>query len=453
MRTEQVTGRELRRRYRAARAAREGRSPRRPLAVGLVLAGLALLIATPVLAGTGRAYRLQGTNLATEFVVQPYRLAAGTLDGRHVRLESGLLGFTDGAGTTGSGYCIDARAHRRHDAVYTDGSPLDGSVAGNPRQVRWLLARAFPNGPALLGSDPAGIARSSSVVQAAIWHFSDGFQLDPAGAPYVDTSYRAAYDRLVAAASAGLDPRKVAIRVTLPDAPIAAGRPARAVATLTGADGTVVVDGTEVSFVSSGGWLAPASAGPRQPGLQRLTVRTVGGQAVAWAGGPAGPGSSLELRASAMLPVPPGRVLVATLPTQRLVETSWGQERVVAQARMTFTAPVSPSPIVASPPPVVAAPSPRGTPPASPSATSRPPSRPTPPAAGPVAAPTPVIAPRPAPPVVTYAPPAPSAGESIISMPNTGHRRALSPTLAAGLALVGAGLLLGLSGSARRARI
>ncbi len=400
----------------------------------MILAGLGMMMVTPVLAEGAHTYRLQGPSLEGEFVVQPYWLAPGTIDGRHVRLQSGLLGFIDGGGTTGAGYCIDARAHRRHDAVYSEGSTLDGTVVASPRQVGWLLGHAFPNGPALLGDDPRGRARSSSAVQAAIWHFSDGFQLDPAGSPYVDAAYRQAYDQLVAQAGKETTSGHGGVRLVMPAPTVSVGHPAQLTAFVTNDDGTAVADGTEVTFRAAGGRLGavPGDVPKSDSAGGPFEVRATGGRATVWLATTAEGPARVSVDASVVIPAPPGRILVANLPTQRLVETSWGQETVRTQAVVTFVAPVPPVP-----------PSPPGaaTPPVA--------LKPSPPAAVTVVIPTPlppVPALSPPTPLISKPPALPYRGETVIQMPATGHPARGSLGIALGLILAGAGILVGRGG-------
>jgi TQXA domain-containing protein len=430
----EVTGRGLREQCRAAGS--EPGSRRRTAAVALVLGGLALLVTTPVMAASGRVYRLQGTNLATEFVAQPYWLAAGKVDGRHVRLEAGLLGFTDGTGVTSGGYCIDARTHRRHDAVYAEGNPLDAVVVANPRQVRWLLVHGYPNGPALLGSDRHGLARSSSVVQAAIWHYSDGFQLDPAGAPYVDGAYRGAYDLLVREASVGTPAGQAALHVSVTAPASRSARSAVISVLVTADDGTPAPDGSEVVFSTTEGRLSPAAGdGPSATPGQDLRVRSRAGRARALLTVGARFAGVVRVTAAAMLDTLPGRVLVAGVPTQRLVDTGRSREAVQGAATMQFRAPSPPArpPVIVPSAPVRPAPSPaRVTPTPLPSLTTVaqqavPPTRAAP------------VQPAPQP---TLAPTLPASGDTSVSMPLTGRGSRPPATLALGFLLLGAGVFL-----------
>ena len=346
------TGRELRVRY-AAGLRRAQRQP--SIRAGLLFAAALLSpLVLPALADGAPAYRLQGTSIATEFVNQPYAMAAGTLDGRHVNLQSGLLGFTDGQGVTGTGYCIDARTHRRHDAAYTEGAAITGASVANAGAVLWLLRHAYPNGPALLGGGTAGLARSSSVVQAAIWHFSDGFQLDDAGRPFVDPAYRAAYDGLLTRA-AGAAPRGHALLTIQGPAEgtVRADQAFSVVVHVSTDDGVAAPDGTIVLVSSNAATMAaekgaPAPHGPGNP----LQVRTSDGRGVVIVGAGPSPGSEISIAARAQLPTPPGRLLVSSVPNQRLVETSWGHEQVQAGIHLAVIARPSPVPTVAPRPTV-----------------------------------------------------------------------------------------------------
>ncbi|HEY8744370.1 MAG TPA: thioester domain-containing protein, partial [Chloroflexota bacterium] len=332
---------QLRKAY--ARASRRG--GRRDLwAAGLVAVGLLCLMLVPALAETQHTYRLQGANIATEFVVQPYWLASGSLDGHHFRFESGLIGFTDGQGVPGTGYCIDARTHRQHAASYTDGANLDAAGINNSRQILWLLRNAYPKGPALLGDDPRGLARSSSAVQAAIWYFSDGFQLDPAGAPYVDAAYRGAYDRLIAEANAAPAPAHGHMTLTGPSGIVSinslpADHGVDVTANVILDDGSTVADGTEVSLSSDDGNLSlPGQAGVPHPASSPLLLRTVAGHVTAHLVVAAAATKHVTISATAELPTAPGKVLNPNVASQRLVETSWGKETASAQVGLDFTA-------------------------------------------------------------------------------------------------------------------
>ncbi|MFN2463906.1 MAG: thioester domain-containing protein [Candidatus Dormibacteria bacterium] len=421
-----ITGTQLRRRYRAElRAIRRHPSTRAAI---LFAASLLTLFVLPALAEGPHTFHLQGADIGTEFVSQPYAMAAGTLDGRHFNLEAGLLGFTDGRGLTGTGYCADARTHRRHDAAYTDGPTIDAATVHNARAVLWLLRHGYPNGPALLGGGPAGLARSSSVVQAALWHFSDEFQLDPAGSPFVDSAYRAAYESLLREAALAGPPGHALLTLEGPPGNTVSADPARprfdvAVRVFTD-DGSPAPDGTEVLVSSNAAGLATLdTAALPHPAGNPLTLRTSAGRAaVSVAFDPASAGH-VSLAAQAVVATPPGRLLVSSVPTQRLVETTWGRETVEATTDVTVLAPPRPTPSSTVPPPPVKPPQVLASAPPTPAppriippspATPRAPTPAVPPIAvlppTPVLTATPVLAPTPLP---LPTPPLPSAGHDV----------------------------------------
>ncbi|MDQ6748854.1 MAG: thioester domain-containing protein [Candidatus Dormibacteraeota bacterium] len=401
-----------------------GSARRRWTSLTLVLVGLAMVLAMPVLAEPAPTYRLQGADLAQEFLVQPYWLTPGTVGGHHVGLEAGLLGFGDGAGITAAGYCIDARTHRRHDAAYQFGGRLDPGSVANSRQVQWLLANAYPNGPAALGSDPRGLARTSSAVQAAIWHFSDGFDLDPVGTAQVDIPYRRAFDSLVEQASRA--PARIAgqaaIAMEVPRQPAAADVPTHFVVRVTGDDGQPAVDGTEVAISSDGGRLGrDAAVLAATTTGRRLNLSTVGGGAEGWL---AATSATVTVTATTSVPVPPGRVLLSSQPTQRLVETGWGRRRLETVGAIEFAAP----PPTSSP----SAPAPA-------TQTVAPPVRATPPA--PPLAPT-VTTTVPAAAVPVGAPSLPRAGRHFVAAPVPQRHLPRLLRWGAGPLLIGSGLLV-----------
>jgi TQXA domain-containing protein len=398
-------------------------------------ASLLSLVIAPVLAAAPHSLRLQGANLATEFVYQPYVLAAGTIDGRHYNFEAGLLGFTDGQRLAGTGYCIDARTHRRHTADYTDGASAVSAGVPNAGPILWLLRHEYPNGPARLGGDAKGLARSSSVVQAAIWHFSDGFELDPAGRPLVDGAYRAAYDQLVAAAAAGAPAPRPMLTVDGPGAtPVTVDMAHLGFDVVVRGqmdDGSALPAGTTV-LVSSGaaglGLVGGATA--HHPVSAPLAVSLSGGRAVVHVTVKPRELATVRLQARADLPAPPGRVLIATVATQRLVETTWGRETVQAQTMVVFRTSVptpAPKP-TPSPVPTQVAPAPRPVPSplvATPPVTTVPATVPPPP----------VVTTPPVPVVVT--PPLPMTP----GVPSTGHDLRLSFALSLALAAAGSAVL------------
>ncbi|MEA2682254.1 MAG: hypothetical protein QOK05_582 [Chloroflexota bacterium] len=417
-----LTGSQLRRRYVAELRSMQ-RRPRARAAM-LFAASLLCLFVAPALADGPHTFHLQGTGIDTEFVNHPYAMAPGTIAGRHYNLQAGLLGFTDGHGPAGTGYCIDARTHRRHDAAYTDGPRVDAGTVTNSAAVRWLLRHGYPNGKPLLGDGLGGLARSSSVVQAAIWHFSDGFDLDLAGRPFVDAAYRAAYDGLLQAATGAAPVGRPLLTLKAPlgnSVPADLSHPRFQVSVrVSSDDGSPAPDGTEVLVSSDATGLAALRGAPSpHPASAPLKVVTSGGRAVVIVAYDPRSAAEISVTARADLATPPGRVLVSSVPTQRLVETTWGRETVEATTHVRVIPRPSPTPTVTPSPTPNATPSPTATP----RVFNSPPPTPTPPAA-----PTPESTP---PPVHPPTPP----------LPTTGHDARLSVGVSALLAFAGIGVL------------
>ncbi len=321
---------------------RVGRGRRDFFAMIPLMLALVAYFVMPAFADT-HTYRLAGVDLNTEFVNQPYWMAPGNVGATHYRFQSGLIAFTDGAGVPGQGYCIDLLTHRVHTASYTDGARIDQAGIANAQQVLWLLNNAYPKAPPMLGSDNTGAARSSSVVQAAIWHYSDGFQLDPAGSPYVDAAYRSAYDQLVAAAAPAAALPPASMTLTGPGAVDLNALPGDhgfdVTASIVQDNGRPAPDGTEVNFSSDNGTLGGAA----HPSSSPLIARTAGGHAAVHAVPTPAASGSVNLSATASLPVAPGKVLLPNVASQRLVETSWGQESASAQLAVGFSAHSTPT--------------------------------------------------------------------------------------------------------------
>lgn len=93
----------------------------------------------------------------------------GTLDGKDISPRAGLIGVdADGDGTTDAwAYCIDL-ATRLVGGTYTEGS-WDAATVPELGRIAWVLHH-YPVAP----DTPTEAAMA---VQAAIWHFSDGFEL------------------------------------------------------------------------------------------------------------------------------------------------------------------------------------------------------------------------------------------------------------------------------------
>ncbi|MGI8608749.1 MAG: thioester domain-containing protein [Candidatus Dormibacteria bacterium] len=414
----------MRRRYRWARQA--GVRRRRRTAVAAIAAVFPVLLLGTALAAPGHALRLQGAGIAGEFVAQPYWPVGGTVGGHHVVFEAGLLGFAGDQGPAGTGYCIDLRTHRVHTATYTAGADLEASGAGASPEILWLLQNAYPSGPALLGLDARGRARSSSAVQAAIWHFSDGFQLDRAGAPFVDPALRSAYDSLVAAAVA---PHPHAIEDLELSAPhrldIAASSPAVSVPVtgnlVLGSGESVQAGG--VSLWSDSGALAADGGQPaRHDQAHPLRVPVRNGRFSVRLVVPAA-SRHTTVAADAIVEGARARVLVATEPSQRLVTSVPLERRLTVGVTVEVVVHRPPVPVAARPP----RPAPTVKPAQGCGACARPP----------VAVPTPVqqppveLPPVARPPMVA-APP---------GLPTTGHDLRPGVGLSLGLTLAGLALL------------
>lgn len=138
--------------------------------VGVVLAATTLVVAaSPAAAASTADYTGLG----------PSATVKGRVGGRDKSATAGIMKMRiDGRDTLG--YCIDI-----HTAIDTrSGRGLveqgwDESTIANLAQVEQILANYYPNGDGpggyrLVGNDD----RKAAGVQAAIWHFTDGFELN-----------------------------------------------------------------------------------------------------------------------------------------------------------------------------------------------------------------------------------------------------------------------------------
>ncbi|THV42292.1 Cys-Gln thioester bond-forming surface protein [Glycomyces buryatensis] len=121
----------------------------------------------------------------------------GKLDGKRFDVWANVLSLKPHDGGEALGvYCIDIRTALDTDSPYAEGDWESAEVA-NLEQVRWVLFNGHPNVAAgdLLaesgaevdgGWESADTARVAYVAtQAAVWHFTDGFELD-ADEPVID---------------------------------------------------------------------------------------------------------------------------------------------------------------------------------------------------------------------------------------------------------------------------
>ena len=132
--------------------------------------------------------------------------ASGTLSGLGAGQEintggsthwAGLIHLTlDGGGTLDT-YCIDLGTSTTTGVHYSEGPWSEANVS-NLGMVTWVLGHGYPNvsTSALATSSGAGSLTSNqaaAATQAAVWHFSDSKDLDPAS----DASILAVYNYLV----------------------------------------------------------------------------------------------------------------------------------------------------------------------------------------------------------------------------------------------------------------
>ena len=161
------------------------------LAVLAMIAGLA----SPALAASEATF--------TDLVPGASATVVGTAGGRLQRPTAGLMGMTID-GVPGAGYCIDI-----HTGITagTSGMPeVDWDTSGvtNLSAVEQILGSYHP-----AGSGPAGyaitgtVAQRAAATQAAIWHFTDGFEMVPAEN---DPVIAANYDAILRAVTDGVLP-------------------------------------------------------------------------------------------------------------------------------------------------------------------------------------------------------------------------------------------------------
>ncbi|MCD9624550.1 Cys-Gln thioester bond-forming surface protein [Rhabdothermincola salaria] len=97
----------------------------------------------------------------------------GTWNGQQRTFYAGLIGVdTDNNGSVDAyAYCIDLGTNLANNKTYTEGTWNQATVP-NLGKITWILQNYDPSVPANRTEDVA------KAVQAAIWHFSDGFNLD-----------------------------------------------------------------------------------------------------------------------------------------------------------------------------------------------------------------------------------------------------------------------------------
>ncbi|WP_198587160.1 Cys-Gln thioester bond-forming surface protein [Glycomyces xiaoerkulensis] len=146
----------------------------------------------------------------------------GDLDGDRFDVWANVLGLTPhDSDRTLQVYCIDIRNDIDHDATYAEGD-WDSSGVPGLEQVRWVLVNGHPNTGAADLLERAGapvpdqwddteLTRVAYAgTQAAVWHFTDGFEPydDPVlgGTDAQQDAVTAVYDHLVDNAGGLPDP-------------------------------------------------------------------------------------------------------------------------------------------------------------------------------------------------------------------------------------------------------
>jgi len=336
---------------------------------------------------------------------------------------AGLMAMTvDGSPATG--YCIDIGTEIQPGETGLD--EVDWATSGVPDldTVAGILAAYFPNGTGPAGYEISGDdAERAAATQAAIWHFTDGFDLTVgANDPVIEANYAA----ILAAAADGALPSAgqpdVSLTIIPPaDTSAEAGHPV----------GPYVVDTTasEVTLTPSAGvTITDADGNP-------LVGPVTDGTQFFLANPAEGPGS---VTAAAQATVHSGRVFVKQ-GSQRLILASTVEAQVDAEAQATWT----PATTTTTTPPETTT---TTTPPETTTTTAPPLEsttttvRITPDVgSGPSA---------PAAPAAPAVPVAPAPRATTGSLPRTGQDAA--PLVAVGLALLVGGVLLGTVARRRR---
>lgn len=185
------------------------------------------------------------------------------------------------SGNTVDAYCIDLNHPLASGGTYQETGWVPSAV-NNLGKVQWILVHSFPNvtsADVLKAANQPASGDADQIVyagtQAAIWHFSDGFNLGDykGGNPAVKATYPAVqgvYDYLLKNAVDTNEPAPT-LSITPPDATGELGSKVgpytvntSSKATLTANGGKIVdADGNEVSSLTNGGkfWLTSDTAG------------------------------------------------------------------------------------------------------------------------------------------------------------------------------------------------
>ncbi|MCH7230624.1 Cys-Gln thioester bond-forming surface protein [Glycomyces sp. L485] len=156
------------------------------------MAGLAAAALT-ALAGTGTAAaqeRGETEPVSGDIVVEEGLELRGTLDDGPFDVWANVLGLEPHGGEEVLRvYCIDIRTDLDQESPYTEGEWEESGVA-NLEKVRWVLTNGHPNAaperlfaesgvqPAESWDETEAARVAYAGTQAAVWHFTDGFELD-----------------------------------------------------------------------------------------------------------------------------------------------------------------------------------------------------------------------------------------------------------------------------------
>ncbi len=341
---------------------------------------------------------------------------------------AGLMGMTvDGSSTTG--YCIDIGTEIQPGESGLDEVDWDTSGVQNLDTVAGILAAYAPNGTGPAGFEITGsAAQQAAATQAAIWHFTDGFDLTVGdNDPVIEANYAA----ILAAVEAGALPTS-----GQPDVSLSITPPASVEGEAGHLVGPFVVSTTasEVTLTPSAGvTVTDASGNP-------LTGPVVDGTEFFLTSSAAGAGT---VTASAQATVHSGRVFVKE-GSQRLILAAPVEAQIDAQAGGSWTTPPTTTPPTTTPPTTTP---PTTTPPETTTTTAPPGTTTTEPQAEST---TTTVAITPNPSIVPPAPveSTPTTVATSDSLPRTGQD--LQPLIAVGLGLLAAGLGLGVATRRRR---